>query len=124
LTGELCGQVIPANPLLGALKYGQCAQDEVNRAITLDGHLALAYVSRGVGHYYLPQSMGGGPDVAIQDFDKALLLDPKLADAYLWKGLALRKANHAAEARAALTQALALDPARVWVRQELDKTPR
>jgi tetratricopeptide (TPR) repeat protein len=123
LTGELCGQVIPANPLLGGLKYGQCARDEVNRAIQIDGQLALAYVSRGVGNYYLPQQMGGGPELAIQDFDKALSIDPKLADAYLWKGLALKKVNRPSEARAAFDRALALDPNRLWARQELDKTP-
>src|SRR5581483_6062224 len=30
LLGELCGQVIPANPFFGALKYGQCAKDEID----------------------------------------------------------------------------------------------
>ena len=123
LTGQLCGQVIPANPIFGALKYGQCAHDEVNKALELDSRSALAYVSRGVGNYYLPESMGGGPGLAVQDFDKALALDPNLAEAYLWKGLALRKINRAAEAHAALDKAAALDPARVWTRQELEKTP-
>ena len=33
LLGELCGQVIPANPIFGGMKYGQCARDEVNKAI-------------------------------------------------------------------------------------------
>jgi hypothetical protein len=58
ILGELCGQVIPANPLFGGLKYGQCARDEINKAIELNNKLALAYVSRGVGNFYLPSSMG------------------------------------------------------------------
>ena len=33
LLGQLCAQVIPANPILGALKYGQCARDEIQKAI-------------------------------------------------------------------------------------------
>lgn len=123
LLGEMCGQVIPANPLLGALKYGQCARDELNKAIELDNGLAIAYVSRGVGNYYLPSSMGGGPDLAIKDFQKAIALNSQLADAYLWKGLALRKENRNAEARQALEHALAIDPKRAWIKQELDKTP-
>jgi tetratricopeptide (TPR) repeat protein len=123
LLGALCGQVIPANPLLGALKYGQCARDEINKAIQLNGALALAYVSRGVGNYYLPASMGGGPDVAVRDFDKAISIDPKLADSYLWKGITLRKENRNAEAHKALEQAVQLAPNRVWAKEQLQKTP-
>lgn len=123
LLGELCGQVIPANPIFGALKYGQCARDEIDKAIQLDAKLALAYVSRGVGNYYLPSSMGGGMDIALKDFDKALAIDPKLADAYIWKGVTLRKANRNGEARRAFLKALEIDPQRMWTKQQLDKTP-
>ncbi len=123
LLGALCGQVIPANPLFGALKYGQCARDEINKAIQLNASLALAYVSRGVGTYYLPASMGGGIDSAVKDFDKAISLNPNLAEAYLWKGIALHKANHNAEARQALEKALQLDPQRIWTKDQLNKIP-
>jgi len=123
LLGDLCGQVIPANPLLGALKYGQCARDEIEKAIQLDAKLALAYVSQGVGNYYLPSSMGGGIGLALKDFDKAISLNSNLAEAYLWKGIALRKAGRNGEARQVLEKALQLDPNRLWVRQQLDKTP-
>jgi serine/threonine-protein kinase len=123
LLGELCGQVIPANPFFGALKYGQCAKDEIDKALQLNHKLAMAYVSRGVGNYYLPPAMGGGPDVAVKDFDQAIAIDPKLAEAYLWKGIALRKANKDAEARQNLERAVALDPNRVWAKQQLEKTP-
>jgi len=123
LLGELCGQVIPANPIFGALKYGQCARDEIDKAIQLDNKLALAYVSRGVGNYYLPASMGGGLDIALKDFDKALALDPKLTEAYLWKGITLRKANRNSEARQALQKALEMNPQWLWTKQQLDKTP-
>jgi Flp pilus assembly protein TadD len=67
--------------------------------------------------------MGGGIDLALKDFDRAIHLDPGLADAYLWKGIALRKANREEEARAALQHALQLDPNRVWIKQQLSKTP-
>jgi tetratricopeptide (TPR) repeat protein len=123
LYGNLCGQVIPANPLMGALKYGQCARDELNKALQLDPKLALAYVSRGVGNYYLPEQMGGGPTIALQDFDKAIALDPKLSDAYLWKGIALRKANKNPEAHQALAKAVELAPQWTWAKEQLQKTP-
>lgn len=120
--GNLCGQVIPANPLFG-LKYGQCARDEVTKAIEMDPKLALAYVSRGVGNYYLPAQFGGGVDLALKDLDQAISLDPKLAEAYLWKGVALRKANRNAEAHKALETSLQLSPNRIWTKQQLEKTP-
>lgn len=123
LEGALCGQVIPANPLMGALKYGQCARDEINKAIQLNPKLALAYVTRGVGNFYLPASMGGGVDVALKDFDQAISLDPKLSDAYLWKGITLRKANRIGDARQALEQASKLAPNRVWIKEQLQKLP-
>jgi tetratricopeptide (TPR) repeat protein len=121
--GQLCGQIIPANPLMGTLKYGPCARDEINKAIQLNANLAIAYVSRGVGNYYLPPSFGGGIDAALKDFDKASALDPNLAEAYLWKGVALAKANRPAEARTAFETALRLDPDRLWIKQELAKLP-
>ncbi len=123
LQGALCGQVIPANPFMGALKYGQCAREEINKAIQLNPNLALAYVTRGVGNSYLPASMGGGVDLALKDFDKAISLDPKLSDAYLWKGITLRKANRIGEARQALEQAAKLAPNRVWIKEQLQKLP-
>lgn len=120
--GALCGQVIPANILYG-LKYGKCAQEEVNKALQLDPKSALNWVASGVGKYYLPASFGGGPDMAIKDFEKALSLDPKLAEAHLWLGLAMRKSNRNADARKALQKALELNPQRVWIKQQLEKTP-
>jgi tetratricopeptide (TPR) repeat protein len=122
ILGTLCGQVIPANTLL-VLKYGGCAKDEVNKAVELDPNSARAYVSRGVGNYYLPDAMGGGVDKGIADFQKAIQLDPKSAEAWLWMGIALRKANRNAEAHKALEKSLALNPNRVWTRQQLEKTP-
>lgn len=121
--GNLCGQVIPANPLFGALKYGQCARDELDKALQLDPKLALAYVSRGVGNYYLPEQLGGGVTLAVKDFDKAIVLDPNLSDAYLWKGIALRKVNKNSEAHQLLAKAVQLSPDWVWAKEQLQKTP-
>ena len=121
ILGTLCGQVIPANVLAG-LRWGKCALDEVNKAIQLDGKSALAYLSRGVGNYYLPESFGGGVEVALRDIRKAIELNPGLAEAHLWHGVALRKAGRNAEARAALQQSIKLNPSRLWARQQLEKT--
>jgi tetratricopeptide (TPR) repeat protein len=122
LLGTLCGQAVSSNPL-SVLKYGRCAQDEINKAIELDPKSALNYVGRGVGNYYLPPAMGGGVDIAIKDFQKAVGLDAKLAEAHLWLGIALRKAGRNADAHAELQRAADLAPARVWAKQQLAKTP-
>ena len=120
--GTLCGQVIPANVLMG-LSYGKRAKDAVEKAIATDPKLSTAYEARGVGNYYLPATFGGGYDLAIADFRKAIELDPKNADAYLWLGLSLRKEKKDAEARQAFSKSLELDPNRIWVKEQLDKTP-
>jgi tetratricopeptide (TPR) repeat protein len=123
ILGTLCGQIIPANVLAG-MKYGSCARDEVNKALELDGKAAMNWVSRGVGNYYLPPMFGGGVDKAIDDFNKAIQLDPKSAEAHLWLGIALRKQGKNDEARKALEKSLALNPARAWAKQQLEKTPK
>jgi len=121
--GTLCGQAAAAVGGLGALKYGRCALDEVNKAVQLDAKAAMNYLSKGIGNYYLPAALGGGPELAIKDFEKAADLDRKLADAHLWMGVALRKLNRNAEARKEFQKAVELDPARVWAKQQLEKTP-
>jgi tetratricopeptide (TPR) repeat protein len=122
LWGALCGQTIPAN-LLFALRYGHCAMDEVNKAIQLNPKSSMAWVSKGVGNYYLPANFGGGPEQALKDLEKATQLDSGNADAWLWQGIVLRKLNRNAEARKAFEKSLALNSARVWAKQQLDKTP-
>lgn len=121
--GTLCGQVIPANAVLGGMKYGKCAKEAVNKATELDPKSPVAWIAHGVGNYYLPAALGGGVELAIQDFEKAIKLDGKSADAHLWLGIALRQTGRNADARKALQKALELNPNRIWAKQQLDKTP-
>jgi tetratricopeptide (TPR) repeat protein len=120
--GTLCGQVIPANVLLG-LSYGKRAREAIDKALELDPKLAQGYLARGIGSYYLPSAFGGGFELALRDIQRAIELDPKAAPAYLWLGLTLRKLHRNAEARQAFSKSLELDPNRIWTRQQLDKTP-
>jgi tetratricopeptide (TPR) repeat protein len=117
----LYGQAV--TDLMSGLKYGPKAKDAVAKAVEKAPNSSSVYVARGVGNYYLPAQLGGGPAVAIPDFQKAIQLDPKNAEAYLWLGISLRQSNKDAEARAAFTKSLALAPNRVWTKQQLDKTP-
>jgi len=122
LLGMLYGQSVV--DLVSGLSNGPRAKDAINKAVSLAPKSSGVYVARGVGNYYLPAQLGGGAEAAIADFRKAIELDPKDADAYIWLGLALRKENKDAEARRAFAKALELDPNRVWAKQQLDKTPQ
>ena len=121
ILGTLCGQMVSSSSLAG-LKYGKCALDAVDKAISLDPKSSMAYVSHGVGNYYLPQAFGGGVDLAMKDFRKAIELNSKNAEAWLWLGVALRKANQPAEAQKAFERSLEINPDRVWAKQQLEKT--
>ena len=121
--GTLCGQAIAGGNLLTGLSYGKRAKEAINKALELDARAAKNWLARAVGNYYLPPAFGGGPDAAVADIHKALELDPKSADAYLWLGLSLRKAHRNAEARQAFQKSLELNPRRIWAKQQLEKTP-
>ena len=119
--GTLYGQAIMDIP--SGLNYGAKAKEAINKAVEKAPKSAAVYVARGVGNFYLPSMLGGGPKPAIDDFRKAIQLDPNSAEAYLWLGVSLHKDNRDAEARNALAKSLELDPRRVWTKQQLDKTP-
>ena len=123
ILGTLCGQQAAAVGGLGALKWGHNSLEEINKALELDPKASLNYLSHGIGNYYLPAALGGGVEPALKDFEKAIALDPRSADAHLWLGLALRKANRDAEARKEFQKSLELNPARVWTKEQLAKTP-
>jgi tetratricopeptide (TPR) repeat protein len=120
--GTLCGQVVPAS-MLSAFSYGKRAREAIDKALELDPKSSEAYLARGVGNYYLPDALGGGASLAIPDFRKAANLDPASGEPWLWLGLALRKEHHNAEAREAFEKGMRLDPARIWIKLQLDKTP-
>ena len=122
ILATLYGQIIPANPMAG-LSYGKKAKDAIAKALELAPKSAGAHVAEGVGNYYLPAMFGGGPDLAVKNFQQAIALDPKNADAFLWLGIAQKKLHQNMEARQSLTKSLALNPRRVWAKEQLEKTP-
>ena len=119
--GTLYGQAV--TDLMSGLSYGPKAKEAINKTVELAPKDSMSWVAHGVGSYYLPAQLGGGSKVAIPDFQKAIDLDPKNAEAYLWLGLSLRKENRDADARKAFAKALELNPNRMWAKQQLEKTP-
>ena len=71
----------------------------------------------------IDSSGAGGYELAVKDFRKAIELNPKNADAWLWLGIALRRLNQPEEARKAIAKSIELNPDHVWAKQQLDKTP-
>ena len=121
LLGTLYGQAV--TDIMSGLTYGPKAKDAINKAVEKAPKSSMMYVARGVGNYYVPAQLGGGVKLSIPDFQKAIELDPRNAEAYLWLGLSLRKENRDAEARQAFVKSLELNPNRVWAKQQLEKTP-
>ena len=121
ILGTLYGQAI--TDLISGLTYGPRAKDAIAKALARAPNSSTVYVARGVGNYYLPPQLGGGLESAVADFHKAIELDPRNAEAYLWLGLSLRKGNKDAEARHAFEKSLELDPNSIWAKQQLSKTP-
>jgi tetratricopeptide (TPR) repeat protein len=122
LLATLCGQVVPANPL-GGMSYGKRAKEAINKALELNPKSPEVHLAEGVGNFYLPAMLGGGPELAAKNFNEAIALDPKCADAYLWMGLTLRKLHKNPEARQAFAKSLELNPHRIWTKDQLEKTP-
>jgi tetratricopeptide (TPR) repeat protein len=118
----LCGQVVPASPLTG-MSYGKRAKEAINKALELNPKSSDVHLAEGVGNYYLPPMLGGGPELAAKNFNEAITLDPKSADAYLWLGLTLRKLHKNPEARQAFAKSMELNPQRIWAKDQLEKTP-
>jgi tetratricopeptide (TPR) repeat protein len=120
--GTLYGQAAAGGNMLAIVSYGKKARDAVGKALEMDSSAAKNWLARGIGNYYMAV-LGGGQDAAIADIKKAIEIDPKLADAYLWLGISLRKAKRNGEARQAFQKAVELNPRRVWAKEQLDKTP-
>ena len=91
ILGTLCGQVIPGNVLAG-LNMAAVRSIRSTRPSNSIRSQRIAYVSRGSATTICRPAFGGGPDVALKDFQKAIELDPKLAEAHLLDG------THAAQA--------------------------
>jgi Tfp pilus assembly protein PilF len=121
ILATLYGQAI--TDVMSGLSYGPRAKDAIGKAMEAAPKSSAVWVARGVGNYYLPSQFGGGAQNATSDFRKALELDPKNGEAYLWLGVSLRKENKDAEARQAFQKSLELNPNRLWAKQLLEKIP-
>jgi tetratricopeptide (TPR) repeat protein len=102
-------------------KYGPKVQAENQRALELDPNNASAFASRGRQYLETPKMFGGDLDKAVADFRKAIQLDPKADETFVWLAIALRKKGDGAGADQALQEALRLSPRSVFAKQTAKK---
>ena len=69
ILGTLYGQAIVDIP--SGLNYGAKAKEAINKAVEKAPKSSPMYVARGVGNYYLPAMLGGGPKPAIEEFPQS-----------------------------------------------------
>jgi tetratricopeptide (TPR) repeat protein len=117
--GTLYGQAVI--DLMSGLRYGPKAKEAIGHAVEKAPRSSNVYVARGVGNLYLPVQIGGGAEAALPDFRKAIQLDPRNAEAWVYLGVALRMDKKEDEARKAFNKALEINPNRFWVRELLVK---
>ncbi len=93
----------------GRLQHTREIIDLCKRAIAIDANYAKAWAQLAVNQTLLGFDAGPGEDGAAAA-DKALALDPNLAEAHAAKARVLIGQGKAAEAKPEMEQALALDP--------------
>ncbi|MDE2272506.1 MAG: TIR domain-containing protein [Xanthomonadaceae bacterium] len=79
------------------------------RATEIDPRYAQAWALMAIGHRGLREAQGGGADDGMRAANKALALDPDLAEAHAVKAQLLQADGHAGEAAAEVAVALDLD---------------
>lgn len=96
--------------MVDRVRFGRRAVAAHARAVELDPANAAAHVGLGIAKLETPALLGGSADAALRFFRRARELEPGLARAWIWEGIALRRAGQSAEARDALRRALTLEP--------------
>jgi Tfp pilus assembly protein PilF len=113
LLADLLGQLAP-NVMGGGMKYGQRSTDEADKAIGLDPKNAEAYITRGISYLYTPEGFGGNKKKAAEFFTRAVQLAPLTDTAHVWLALYHLDAEKFDDARREVTEALRLNPDRVF----------
>ncbi len=117
--GELYGQLAAFSGVVGKMRYGRLATSAFGRALELDPRNAMAHVGAGIGKLETPVMFGGSVDEAIREFRLAHQLDAACDEAWIWEGIARRRQGAVAAARAALQEALRINPRSDHAQREL-----
>jgi tetratricopeptide (TPR) repeat protein len=108
--GSLYGLIISIKGGMEGAFLGSKMTAEIKKAIKLDPENSLAYKEMAISYYYTPVLWGGDLDKAEKNIRKALSLDDKNPDVYLYLGLILAGKGKMTEGISALEEGLKLFP--------------
>ncbi|HEY2388483.1 MAG TPA: hypothetical protein VGK30_16120 [Candidatus Binatia bacterium] len=117
--GELYGQLAAYGGVVARIRYGRLATTAYARALELDPRNAMAHVGAGIGKLETPAMFGGSMQEALREFRLARELDAGCEEAWIWEGITQRRQGDASAARAALQQALRVNPDSDHAKREL-----
>ncbi len=106
--------------MMGAM-YGAQNEDEIQRALQLDGQNAQAHLELGISRANTPPQFGGDMEVGIQAMEKALSINPNLDMAYYHLGKAFLKKGDKGKAKEILQKGLRVNPSNGFIKRELEK---
>jgi tetratricopeptide (TPR) repeat protein len=95
-------------------RYGPKVDSENRRALELDPNNPRALASRGRQYLESPKMFGGDIEKSIAQLRRAVELDPKSHETFVWLAIALRKKGDGTGADKALQEALRLNPRSVF----------
>jgi tetratricopeptide (TPR) repeat protein len=103
--------------MLTGMPYGPKADAETRRALQLDANNPRIYVVLGRKQLYSPKIFGGDVDKAIESFRKSTTLDPHYDEGFVWLAIAYGRKGDSGAAKAALDEALRLNPKNVIAKE-------
>jgi tetratricopeptide (TPR) repeat protein len=106
--------------MMGAM-YGSQNEDEIQRALQLDGQNAQAHLELGISRANTPAQFGGDIEVGIQTMEKALSINPNLDMAYYHLGRAILKKGDKGKAKEILQKGLQVNPSNGFIKRELER---
>ncbi len=120
LLGDLLNQLIP-HVNGGGMRYGQRANDELDKALALDPKNVNAYVSRAITYFYAPDSFGGSKTKAFEMLKKAVAIDPTEDSAHIWLAMFYLDAGKKKDARDEIALARKINPDRAFTNYVFDQ---
>lgn len=111
LNGDLTGELIGVT-IMGGMRHGKHAGEELDKAIQLDPNNVEAYTGRAIGYFFTPSTFGGSKDKAAELLQKAISINPNSGRAHIWLAQVYQSQGKHDDALREINEALRIDPDR------------